>query len=115
MDGDDLRDEIADLEARIETLGESIERCRKISLASKLSIAAGALWLALLSVGLVAFAPYALVAALAAVIGGIVLLGSNASTWTQVEGALSQAETMRADMIGQIDLRVVGEDRPTIH
>jgi hypothetical protein len=119
MDGDlhgaALRNEIAELEARIETLSDSIERCRKISLASKLAIAACAGWLVFLMVGLVPFAPYELVAALAAAIGGIVLLGSNATTWTQAEGALQQAEAMRADMIGQIDLRLVGAAKPTLH
>ena len=112
LDGEALRDDIAELEARIEALSESIERCRKISLASKLAIAAGAGWLALLIVGLVAFAPYELVAALAAVLGGIVLLGSNSTTWTQAETALDQAEAMRAALIGRMDLRLVDAANP---
>ncbi len=37
MDDDDFHDEIAQLEARSEALTESIERCRKISLAAKLT------------------------------------------------------------------------------
>jgi hypothetical protein len=36
MDDDDFRDEITQLEARSEALTESIERCRKISLAADL-------------------------------------------------------------------------------
>lgn len=115
MDGDELPGEIAELEARIEALSESIERCRKFSLAARLAIMAGSVWLVLLVFGLVGFEPYELVAALAAAIGGVVLLGSNATTWTQVEGALQQAEAMRADMIGLIDLRLVGEQKPTRH
>ena len=114
LDGEALRDDIAELEARIEALSESIERCRKISLASRLAIAAGAAWLALLIVGLVAFAPYELVAALAAVLGGIVLLGSNSTTWTQAETALDQAEAMRADLIGRMDLRLVDAANPML-
>ena len=47
MDDDDFRDQIAQLEARSEALAESIERCRKISLAAKLTIAAGAIWIVL--------------------------------------------------------------------
>jgi hypothetical protein len=51
----------------------------------------------------------------AAVIGGIVLLGSNAATWTQTDAALRAAEAMRADLIGRMDLRMVGEEKSTLH
>ena len=115
MDDDDFRDEIAKLEDSIEALAESIERCRKISLAAKLAAAAGATWLVLLLLGLVAFAPYELVAALAAAIGGTVLLGSNATTWTQADADLRAAETLRADLIGRVDMRLVGEQKRTLH
>jgi len=115
MDDEDFRDRIARLEDHIETLAAAIERCRKISLAARLAVAAGAVWLALLIVGLVPLAPYALVAALAAVIGGIVLLGSNSTTWTQADANLRAAEAARADLIGRVDMRLVGEQRPTLH
>ena len=49
------------------------------------------------------------IAAMAATIIGIVLLGSNATTWTQAEAALHATEAMRADLIGRMELRVVGE------
>ena len=45
-----------------------------------------------------------------AVIGGIVLLGSNRSTLEQSATALKAAEAQRAELIGRIDLRVVGDD-----
>ncbi len=115
MDDDDLHNEIAQLEDRIEALAVSIERCGKISLAAKLAAGAGAVWIVLLLFGLVPFAPYGLVAALAAAIGGTVLLGSNATTWTQAEAELHAAEAMRAGLIGRIDMRVVGEQSPTLH
>ena len=115
MDDDDFRDEIAQLEARSEALTESIERCRKISLAAKLAIAAGAIWIVLVLLGVIAFSPGTIIAAMAAVLGGIVLLGSNATTWTQTDAALHEAEAMRADLIGRMDMRVVGEERPTLH
>ena len=115
MDDNDFRDEIAQLEARSEALAESVERCRKISLAAKLTIAAGAAWIVLGLLGLVAFFPETVIGALAAIIGGTVLLGSNATTWTQTDAALHDAEAMRADLIGRLELPVVGEDRPTLH
>ena len=115
MGDDDYRDDIGAIEARIEALSESIERCRKIALGAKISIAAGAVWFALLLLWIVSFTPTGFVAALAAVLGGIVLLGSNATTWAQFEADLHAAEKLRTDLIGTIDLRVVGEDPPTIH
>ena len=115
MDDDDFRDEIAQLEARSEALTESIERCRKISLAARLTIAAGAIWIVLVLLGVIAFSPGTIIAAMAAVLGGIVLLGSNATTWTQTDAALHEAEAMRADLIGRIDMRVVDEGARKLH
>jgi hypothetical protein len=115
MDDDEFRDEIAELEARIEALTASIERCRKISLASKLAIAGGGGWIVLVLLGVLPFVPGTVIAALAAVIGGTVLLGSNATTWTQAEADRRAAEAMRADLIGRMQLRVVSEESRTIH
>jgi hypothetical protein len=115
MDDGDVRNEIAQLEARIEALSVSIERCRKISLGAKIAIAGGALWFALALLLILPFDATPFVAALSAVLGGVVLLGSNATTWAQTEQALRAAETMRADMIGGIELRLIGDERPTIH
>jgi len=111
----DAHDEIETLEARIEALSEAIERCRKISLVAKLTIAAGAIWLGLLLIGIVTFAPYALVAALAAMIGGTVLVGSNSTTWEQTQTALQSAEALRAELIERMQLRVIGENKQTVH
>ena len=63
---------------------------------------------------LVSYTPETTIAALAAMIIGVVLLGSNATTWTQTETALRASEAMRADLIGRLELRVVAE-QPTIH
>lgn len=107
--------EIAQLEERIETLTASIERCRKISFAAKLAVGAGLIWFVLFLLFIVSFGPTAFVAATSAVLGGFVLLGSNATTWEQTEAARAAAEAMRADLIGSIELRLVGEEKPTIH
>ncbi|HET7847565.1 MAG TPA: hypothetical protein VFL51_00750 [Pseudolabrys sp.] len=113
--GGDLNDDIALVEARIEELAEQIERCRKISLAAKIAVAAGALWIVLTLLGAIQFMPAPVIAALAAAIGGTVLLGSNRTTWMQTQDALRASENLRAEMIERIELRVVGEERPTIH
>jgi hypothetical protein len=114
MDDGSARDEIAKLEARIEALNDSITGCAKISLGSKIAITGGAAWFALLILGVVWFNATAFVAALSAVLGGIVLLGSNATTWAERESELRGVEAARADLIGGIGLKLVSE-RPTIH
>jgi hypothetical protein len=114
MDDGTVGHQVAKLEERIEALTVSIERCRKISFAAKLAVAAGAIWFVLFLVWIVPFGPTAFVAATSAVLGGFVLLGSNATTWEQTEAARAAAEAARADLIGSIKLRVVSE-RPTLH
>lgn len=114
MDDEVSRDDIARIEERIEDLHEQVARCGKISLAAKIAIGAGSAWLVLTVLWLVPFVPFMLVAAMAAVIGGIVLLGSNATTWNETEAALRASEAMRAEWIGRLELRVV-EERPTLH
>ena len=107
--------DIERLEARIETLQDAIARCRKIALAAKIAIAAGALWLVVTLVGLAPFVPTLLFASLAAVIGGVVLLGSNSTTWKQTEAALAASEALRRDLIEQLELRVIDDSVPTLH
>jgi hypothetical protein len=114
MDDEISGDDIARIEEQIEALREAIARCGKISLAAKIAIGAGAAWLVLTLLSLAPFAPFMLVGALAAVIGGIVLLGSNATTWSQTEAQLRASEAMRAEWIGRLELRVV-EDSRTLH
>jgi len=106
------RDDIARVEARIEGLAASIERCRKISLAAKTAVAAGVAWAALALLGIVTFEPSYFIAALAAAIGGAVLLGSNKTTWEQTEAALRASETLRGEMIGRLELRIIGGADP---
>ena len=81
----------------------------------KLAIAGGAAWIALVLLLVLPFIPGPVIAALAAVIGGTVLLGSNATTWNQADADLRQTEAMRADLIGRMDLRLIGEQRRTLH
>jgi hypothetical protein len=106
---DDLREEISRLEAQIEEHAEIIERCRKIMLFSKAAIAVGGLLLLAILLGLVRSDPVVMIGAIAALLGGTVLLGSNSSTSEQKTAALKAAETRRAELIDQIDPRPVGQ------
>lgn len=112
---DATADDIARVEARIEQLALSVERCRKLSLAAKIAIAGGGAWLVLTALWIVPFVPAAVFGALAALIGGVVLLGSNATTWTQTEAALRASESLRAEMIERLALRTVDAGVREIH
>ncbi len=99
---------IARLETEIEELARSVERCGKIELAAKLLITGGTLALLAGLFGLLRLDPAAGMGALAAVIGGIVLFGSNGSTLKQTQARLEATEARRAALIGAMELRLVG-------
>ena len=109
MDQDNPIDEISRIEARLEELAEVSERCRKIMLVSRTAIAGGAALLLVMMLGLFGSNQVAAIGSIAAVLGGIVSLGSNASTLRQTMDAISAAEVLRSDLISRIDLRVVGD------
>jgi type II secretory pathway component PulM len=108
MDEDSPTEEISRIEARLEELAEVTERCRKIILVSRATIAGGVALLLVMMLGLFEPNPAAAIGSIAAVLGGIVSLGSNVSTSRQTIAAISAAEALRSDLIGRIDLRVVG-------
>jgi hypothetical protein len=109
IDDGDPRDRIARLETRLEELADAMARCRKIKLVSQIAIAGGAIWMAAATIGIIGFDPVALMAAIAAVIGGTVMYGSNTTTSQEVDAAIKDAEADRAALIGGLKLRVVGE------
>jgi hypothetical protein len=109
MPEDDPTDEISLIEERLEELAEVSERCRKIILFSKAAIAGGEALLLVMILGLFGSSQVAALGSIAAVLGGIVSLGSNVSTLRQTTDAISAAEMLRSDLIGRIDLRVVGD------
>ena len=81
MDDDgDLLEQILHIEAHIEELTDVIERSRKIILIAKAAIAAGGTLILAIIIGAVGFDPTVLIGAIAAVIGGMVIFGSNTST-----------------------------------
>jgi hypothetical protein len=108
-DEDDPRDDISLIEARLEHLAGVAERCRKIIVASKAAIAAGCGLLLAMLLGLLLPNQIVAIGSMAAVLGGIVSLGSNVSTLQQTTAAISAAELQRSELIGSIDLKLVGD------
>ena len=111
----DPRDEIARLEARIERLSESAERCRKIAVAAKAAIAAGLVLLAAILLGFVHADALPLMLAAILSMGGIVLAGSNATTAQQIAERIAEAEALRAELIGGIELQLVPDHARLLH
>jgi hypothetical protein len=109
MDDDgDLREEIVRLEADIEQFAETIESCRKLMLIAKAAIALAALLILGAVLGAITLDPAVLIAAFGIALGGIVVFGSNTSTLEQAVAATKAAELRRSELIGRINLRVVG-------
>jgi hypothetical protein len=114
MSDSDPHDEIERLEAQIEELGAKLESCHKFILAGRIGAAGGAILLAALLLGAIRFDLQLMMIAMAALLGGIVVWGSNGSTAKEAAAELAAAEASRKGLIGLIDLRVVAE-RPTLH
>jgi hypothetical protein len=108
-DNGDLHEQILHIEAHIEELADIIERCRKIILISKVAIAAGGILILATIIGAVGFDPTVLIGAIAAVIGGMVVFGSNTSTLKQTMTDMKAAEAHRTELISSMHLRVVGD------
>jgi hypothetical protein len=108
-DEEDLHAQILRIEAYIEEHAIVVERCRKIILVLKFAAASGAILIVAMIIGAIRFNATALIGAIAAVIGGTVVLGSNTSTMKQITSEMKAAEARRAELISNLNLRVVGE------
>lgn len=105
--GDDHRSEIVRLEAQIDELEVTIEGCRKFILAGRIAVASGSMVLIAMLVGGIQFNPSVMGIASAAVLGGIVVVGSNRSTAKEASRESTALEVRRVALIGQLDLRIV--------
>jgi len=113
MNGDDPREEIERLEAQIDGFAATIESCRKFILAGWIAAVSGSVGLIAMLVDAIQFDLSLMAVAMAAILGGIVVAGSNHSTATEATRELTVAEAKRAALIGQLDLRLVsGRDGP---
>jgi hypothetical protein len=99
----DLRDQIERIELDIEHLAKTLDGCRKAMLLSKVAIAAGGIWILAYFIGAIGFDPTTMIGAVAAIIGGVVVFGSNSTTSKQSMAAMKAAEIHRAKVIDMID------------
>jgi hypothetical protein len=112
MNEGDHRAEIERLEAEIDELAARIESCRKFILAGRIAVAGGGVALIATLLGGIQFNPSVVGIAVAAVLGGIVTVGSNRSTAKEAAHEITAIEAKRAALIGQLDLRLVPDRDP---
>jgi hypothetical protein len=110
-DDGDLHEQILRIEAYIEELADVVESCRKIILVSKFAAGAGGVLILAIIIGAVGFNATVMIGAIAAVVGGTVVFGSNKSTLKQTTTDMKAAEARRAELISKMDLRVVGDGK----
>jgi hypothetical protein len=111
---DDPHDKIERLETQIEALGAKLESCGKFVLTGRIAMAAGAVVLAAMLLGAMRTDLTWMTGAMAAILGGAVMWGSNVGTAKQAAADIAAAEAERAALIGQIELRVIPGGR-TLH
>jgi outer membrane murein-binding lipoprotein Lpp len=113
-DGSSDRDEIVQLEAQIDELAAKIENCRKFILAGRIAVVLGGAVLVAMLLGMLRSDPSVMGLAAAAVLGGIVVAGSNRSTAKEASNELSANEAKLAHLIDQLELQTVS-GRQVLH
>jgi hypothetical protein len=103
----DPHDQVVRLEALIEDLTDKIESCRKFILASRIATSGGGTVLFAMVFGVMRFDLGIMAAAVAALLGGIVVWGSNSSTAKEAAKELAVAEADRVALITIINPRAI--------
>jgi hypothetical protein len=103
--------EITRLEAEIDRLARVTESCRKVILIAKVAMALAVLVLLVTVTGLIRVDQIVPLAAVAAILGGITVAGSNARTLREVTANMRAAEARRAELIGELQFSAVIEER----
>ena len=107
LENGDPHEEIVHLEEQIDELAAKIESCRKFILASRIAVAGGGVVLAAMLVGAIRSDLGLMAAAVASLLGGIVVWGSNSSTAKEAAKELAAAESERAALIAHINPGVI--------
>jgi hypothetical protein len=94
--------EIARLEAEIERLSAVAESCRKVILAAKVAIALAIAVVVVTFLGVIRVDQLITLAAIAAILGGIVAAGSNSRTLHEASANMRAAEARRAELISAL-------------
>jgi hypothetical protein len=102
--------QIPRLEREIERLAQVVESCRKLILAAKVAIALATLTVLATVTGLIQADQLVILAAIAAILGGIAVGGSNARTRREATANMRAAEARRAELIAALPFaQVIGE------
>ena len=107
LGGAEPHEDIARFEERIEELTAKIESCRKFILAARITTTSGGVLLAGMLFGAIRSDFGLMAAAVSALLGGIVVWGSNTSTAKEAAKEIAAAESERAAQIENINPRVI--------
>jgi hypothetical protein len=110
----DADEDIAELEARIEALAGRLENCRKIALAAQIAFGAGIVVLIAVLIGIMRADALPTIGALVAILGSVVLYGSNRSTAAELAAEIGAAEQARGRLIASLTLHAPGGSH-TLH
>ena len=100
----DPHEEIVHLEEHIEELAAKIESCRKFILASHIAAAGGGLVLTVMLLGAIRFDPAVMAAAVAVLLAGLVVWGSNVGTAKEAAKEMAASEADRSALIEKMHL-----------
>jgi len=106
----ELHQQIADIEAEIDTLSDAAEQCRKSMIVARVATLVGMLVFGAAILGLVRPDPIILVIGIAATLAGIGFYGSTRGSLEQISGKIRALEDQRASTIDAMDLETV-QDR----
>jgi hypothetical protein len=103
----DPHQQIADLEAEIDSLSDAAEQCRKSMVVARVATVAGVLLFVAALLGLIQPDPIALVISIAATLAGIGFYGSSRGSLEQLTDRIRASEARRAAMIDGMYLQPV--------
>jgi 3-deoxy-D-arabino-heptulosonate 7-phosphate (DAHP) synthase class II len=106
----DPHQQIADLEAEIDTLSDAAEQCRKSMIVARVAAVVGFLMFGATLLGLTRSDPIVLVVSIAATLAGIGFYGSSRSSLENLNGKIRGLEARRTEIINGMELPTV-QDR----